>query len=276
MKHFKDKVVFITGAGSGMGRALAKQLIKYGADVIATDINKPSLNSLQKDLSDEKGNITVHKLDVTNKLAFERRLKQVSNEHGQLDFIFNNAGIAIAGEIRDLAWEDWERTIAVDQMGVLYGSLAAYSIMREQGHGHIVNTASVAGLIPTPLLAPYGMAKHAVVGLSTSLRAEAKAFDVKVSVVCPGAVVTSIADGDFARGADIPNVFEEPNRLVTMASFSADDAAKAILKGVRKNQEKIIFPRHGKALVRMYKNTPGLLAVMVQSMLTRYRKQFRN
>jgi short-subunit dehydrogenase len=275
MKHYKDKVVVITGAGAGMGEALTRLLLKYDATVIATDISIDRLTQLIESIDSDKGHIAIEQLDVTNKKAFEKLLKKVKKEYGSLDFLFNNAGIAIAGEVRDLSWGDWQKTIDVDQMGVLNGTLAAYEIMLEQESGHIVNTASIAGIIPSPLLVPYSMTKHAVLGMSLGLREEAKQLGVKVSAVCPGVVKTSIADGDFVRGADVPNVFEESNFALRANMASADVAAKIILKGVAKNQAKIIFPLHGKTLVRSFLSTPKAFSLMTQGMLKGYRKELR-
>jgi len=118
--------------------------------------------------------------------------EETASAYGRLDYQFNNAGIAIGGDARDLTLDQWRRVLDVDLYGVLYGTLAAYPIMVNQGFGHIVNTSSAAGLLPTPLNAPYCTAKHAVVGLSLSLRAEGADLGVKVSAVCPGYVRTPI------------------------------------------------------------------------------------
>jgi NAD(P)-dependent dehydrogenase (short-subunit alcohol dehydrogenase family) len=113
-------------------------------------------------------------------------------DYGRLDYMFNNAGIGMGGEVRDMDLEHWRRVLEVNLWGVTCGTSAAYEEMVRQGFGHIVNTASLAGLIPLPMVAAYCATKHAVVGLSASLRAEAAALGIKVSVVCPGFVETGI------------------------------------------------------------------------------------
>src|SRR5207248_6593438 len=119
---------------------------------------------------------------------------QTRNRHGRLDLMVNNAGIGIGGETRELLLAHWDRIIDVNLRGVVHGVHAAYPVMIEQGSGHIVNTASLAGLLPSPGATPYAMTKHAVVGLSLSLRGEAAAYGVRVTAVCPGVVETPILD----------------------------------------------------------------------------------
>ena len=202
------------------------------------------------------GRVYTQSLDVTDKAAFEALIADTAEQHGQLDYLFNNAGIAVTGEVADNTFEDWQRTIDINQMGVVYGTLAAYELMREQGRGHIVNTASIAGLMPAPMLTAYAMTKHAVAGLSLSLREEAKAYGVKVSTVCPGIVRTNIVGSDDMRrlNLSLDDPFEFIRQKARINPISADDAATYILKGVRKNLPEIVFPAHGKFAVAAFHN----------------------
>jgi short-subunit dehydrogenase len=108
--------------------------------------------------------------------------------------MFNNAGVGLVGEVRDLDLEHWQQLLSVNLWGAIYGTISAYQVMVQQGTGHIINVSSIAGLVPTPLGTPYATSKHALVGLSTSLRAEAAGLGVRVSVVCPAFVRTGIYD----------------------------------------------------------------------------------
>ncbi len=167
--------------------------------------------------------------------------------------MFNNAGIAIGGDARDLTLDQWRRVLEVDLYGVLYGTLAAYPIMVRQGFGHIVNVSSATGLVPQPINAPYCTAKHAVVGLSLSLRIEGADLGVRVSVVCPGYVKTSIYDN-----VELVNLPREEARHKSIKMLGSGHAANAILDGVARNQAVIIFPAIVRWAWRAYRLMPSL------------------
>ena len=133
-------------------------------------------------------------VDVRDASQVQALVEGAHRELGRIDYLFNNAGVNVCAELRDTTLEDWNLLIDVNLRGVVHGVHAAYPIMREQGFGHIINMASAAGLIPAAAEGAYGATKHAVVGLSSTLRIEAASFGVKVSVVCPGLVDTPILD----------------------------------------------------------------------------------
>jgi NADP-dependent 3-hydroxy acid dehydrogenase YdfG len=145
-----------------------------------TDIN---LAAAQKVAEECGNNVVAVAIDVRNASEMKSNIESFASEHDQLDYIFNNAGIGIGGESDEIPLSAWQRIIDINVYGVLNGVLAAFTIMLKQGHGHIIDIASLAGLGPAPLLAPYALTKHAVVGLSTSLRIEAAARGVKVSTL---------------------------------------------------------------------------------------------
>lgn len=256
MSVFSDRVAIVTGAASGMGEAISRQLVAAGATVVATDVNAEGLGALQDACAAGPGRVYTKSLNVTDKAAFEALIADTAEQHGQLDYLFNNAGIAVTGEVVDNTFEDWQRTIDINQMGVIYGTLAAYALMRQQGHGHIVNTASIAGLMPAPMLTAYAMTKHAVIGLSLSLREEAKVYGVKVSAVCPGIVRTNIVGANDMRrlNLSLDDPFEFIRQKARINPISADEAATFILKGVKKNLPEIVFPAHGRFAVAAFHN----------------------
>ena len=190
MSLFKDKIAIVTGGASGIGAgAGARARLAVPMCCSPTFKSTPRWSVAAK-ITASGGKAAAHYLDVTDSEAVERLVARAVAEKGRLDYMFNNAGIAIIGEFRDLPAADWKRILDINVNGVFAGTAAAYAVMIRQGSGHIVNTASVAGLVPSPGFAAYGASKHAVVGLSTSLRAEAAEYGVKVSAVCPGFVRT--------------------------------------------------------------------------------------
>ncbi len=194
MNRFKDKISIITGGASGIGRALGEELARRGAKVILTDINAEGIEQVAASIRAAGGRANGKELDVTNARDVEKLIQETATEFGRLDYIFNNAGIAVLGEARDTDLEQWRRVIDVNLWGVINGTLTAYKLMAKQGFGHIVNTASVAGLFPSALETSYTASKYGVVGMSKSMRCEGADLGVKVSVVCPGFIRTAIYD----------------------------------------------------------------------------------
>lgn len=192
LRIYDDGVAVVTGAASGIGRALTEELVARGAHVVAADLELEAVTKLAQALA---GKVTPAHLDVTDRDAVTALVQRTAAEHGRLDYMFNNAGIGAAGSVYDHTWEAWNRVIDVNLNGVLHGVRAAYPIMRAQGFGHIVNTASMAGLVATAMAASYATTKHAVVGLSKALRAEAADEGIRVSVFCPGVIRTAIIEG---------------------------------------------------------------------------------
>jgi NAD(P)-dependent dehydrogenase (short-subunit alcohol dehydrogenase family) len=257
-------VAFVTGGASGIGKALSAALVRRGATVAVADVNASAGRAAAEELTSEgPGTAIPVWLDVRDAATFSAELTRVRAEHGRLDLLFNNAGIGIGGAVEELQLAHWERTLDINLRGVVHGVHAAYPLMLEQGFGHIVNTASLAGLLPFPLGTPYAMTKHAVVGLSVSLRAEAAAHGIGVSVVCPGVIDTPILDADgppdlprtsFAgRGREF---FAHANRG---RFYPPQRLAEDVLAGVARNKAIIIAPARARVAWRMRRFAPGLV-----------------
>jgi NAD(P)-dependent dehydrogenase (short-subunit alcohol dehydrogenase family) len=254
---FRDRVAIVTGGASGIGRAIGAELSRYGARVVLADIDG---EAAEKAAASMPNPATVRgvRADVTDAAAVERLVGDTAREHGRLDFLFNNAGIVTFGEVRDMTLADWNAMIDVNLRGVVHGVAAAYPLMIRQGSGHIVNTASAAGLAPTPAATCYAATKHAVVGLSTSLRAEAVRFGVKVSVICPGFIDTPMkysarylnTDADTALAA-LPFKLHRPEAL-----------ARAVLSGVARNRPFIVFTPVARVLWFIHRLSPTLSIVL--------------
>ena len=177
-----------------------------------------------------------------------------------LDYVINNAGIVVGGEFRETSLQEIEKITQVNYWGAMHGTKQAYDIMTRQGSGHIVNVASPAGVMPVPLSTAYCATKHAVVGLSHALRAEGALYGVKVSVVLPGMVKSelwenAINTGDYdykkeMEGGGIPQI-------------TGAEAAIAILKGIARNQQDIVFPFLNRVIVKLYQLFPGLMTGIV-------------
>ena len=265
----EGKVCVITGAASGIGLELAKQMALSGAIVVLSDNNVPALDAAVTSIvSMNKCLATGHRLDVTDKKDFAFFVSEVIAQHGKIDYFFNNAGIAVSGESRDLEVEHWERVIDVNLMGVIYGCELVYKIMVSQGFGHIINTASLAGLIPFAMNAPYCASKHAVVGLSQTLRIEGEELGVKVSAVCPGFIDTNI----YAATEAVGIIHDDLVKGIPFKLVAVDVAAKNILSGVAKNKGLIIFPFYAKFIWWLQRISAAFGLPLARSMVRDFRK----
>ena len=242
----------VTGAARGIGLALATALAGEGWRVVLADLDGAKASAAAAALSGASGVA----LDVTDAGAVAAAVAAVE-EREPLRLIVNNAGVAPApGD--DGAWPlaEWQRVVAVNLMGVVHGVNAAYPRMRDRGRGQILNTASLAGLVPGPGLGPYAATKHAVVGLSLALRTDAAPFGVRVSALCPGWVDTAMLDGAGPDGRPIREHLEQAGIGVPVP---AAEIAAAALEGLRRNVPLIVAPRGARRAWWAQRLAPGLL-----------------
>jgi NAD(P)-dependent dehydrogenase (short-subunit alcohol dehydrogenase family) len=272
------RVAFVTGGASGIGRALCGALVARGASVVVADINASAAAAVARELTERgPGAASSLALDVADARGFREAVGEVQAERGRLDLTFNNAGIGVGGPTEELSLEHWERTLDVNLRGVVHGVRAAYPLMIEQGFGHIVNTASLAGLTPFPLGVPYAMTKHAVVGLSVSLRAEARTHGVRISAVCPGVIDTPILDAEGPP--DLPRTrlagrgrefFLHSNRG---PAYPPERLAEDVLRGVQQNRAIIVAPPRARAVWVMNRIAPWLVERILARELAWTQKQ---
>lgn len=257
--YWRGKNAIVTGAASGIGHALAAGLAERGARVWAADIDSAGVGKTA--LSIGTG-VTPVTLDVRDADAFRKFIEEVAQEAGGIDFLFNNAGILHSGELCAFDSLQCDAIIDVNIRGVVNGTLAAYPLMVRQRHGHIVNMASLAGLVPSPLLSTYSMTKHAVIGLTTSLRYEAERYGVRVSAICPAGVETPLLDDKPASGAGDGQWHPDLRRYLSLAGgclLTADQVAREALRGVERNKALVIIPARARLTVVAYRFVPGLV-----------------
>jgi len=260
IRIFNKATAIVTGGASGIGRALAEELAKCGCEVILADLQIELAEKVVSEIRSSGGKATAVEIDVTDFSAMERLVQETVGRTGRLDYIFNNAGIVIGGTADLYRIEDWNQIIDINLRGVINGIQAAYKVMITQGFGHIVNTASMAGFMPGPGNVSYTTTKHAVIGLSKSLRCEAEPMGVRVSVVCPGVVRTPILIGGGRYGkmlVDIPP--EKMNRLWDkLKPMPPNLFAKKVLKSVAKNKAIIIVPSWWRVFWWLNRLSPSL------------------
>jgi NAD(P)-dependent dehydrogenase (short-subunit alcohol dehydrogenase family) len=260
MADWRNKVAIVTGGGSGIGEALCMALTRRGARVVVADINGADAGRVAAAITESGGQATASTVDVAEEHGVRRLVEETASAHGRLDYLFNNAGIGLGGDARDLTLDHWHQVLDVDLYGVLHGVLAAYPIMARQGFGHIVNTSSAAAFAPNPGNSPYCTAKHAIVGLSLSLRLEGADLGVKVSVVCPGFVRTNIYQNASVVNMSLPaDVPREQLAGAPAKMMEASRAAQLILDGVARNKAVIVFPASIRGVRRAYQFLPGLI-----------------
>jgi NAD(P)-dependent dehydrogenase (short-subunit alcohol dehydrogenase family) len=263
MNHFENKVAIVTGGASGIGGALCEELGQRGAAmVVVADINAEGAGQVASAITAASGQAQSAHLDVSRAEDVQKLIDETASKHGRLDFMFNNAGIALCGEVRDMDLEHWQRILDVNLWGVICGTTAAYRVMTGQGFGHIVNIASLGGLIPEPMATAYAATKHAVVGLSTSLRAEAAELGIKVSVVCPGFVQTRVHDAATYIGIKREDAISEMSSSMKM--MDATDCARVILRGVERNKAIITDTALTRLLWWLYRLHPAVLGPFLQ------------
>jgi NAD(P)-dependent dehydrogenase (short-subunit alcohol dehydrogenase family) len=232
MTKLAGKVVAVTGAGSGIGRALAVELIARGADVALSDVNEVGLAETMA-LLRGTGRATSHTVDVRDRAAVARYAAEVEAEHGGADVIINNAGLAVRASIEAMSYEDFALVIDVNLWGVVHGTKEFLPLFRKRGAGHIVNISSINAMVPFAKNGPYNAAKYAVLGFSETLMQELRGEPIRVTCVHPGGIKTNIARNGRGVSEAEAKFFER------IAMTSPRKAAQTILRGVERDQERV-------------------------------------
>src|SRR5277367_5596127 len=232
MENIKGKVVVITGASSGLGEATARLLSAEGASVVLGARRVDRIQSLADELNAKGGKALALATDVTNHEQVKSLVDAAVQKFGRIDVMINNAGIMPHSPLERLKIDDWDRTIDVNIKGVLYGIAAALPHMKQQKSGHIINVSSVAGHRVGPGFAVYSATKYAVRALSEGLRQEVKPYNIRTTVISPGAVATelpnSITEADISQGI---HKFYEANAI------PPDSFARAVAYAVEQPED---------------------------------------
>lgn len=271
IRTFQGSVSIVTGGASGIGRALALELAKRGgAEILLADLQTSLAEEVAEKIRRAGARATVIALDVRDGDAVERMVDDAQRRAGRIDYVFNNAGTGVMGETHHLEKRDWDLTIDINVGGVVNVVRAVYPRLVAQGFGHLVNTASMAGLMGAPFLSVYVGTKHFVVGLSKSMRVEAARHGVRVTALCPGAVKTPLLTGG-AIGRSIYDM-SDARKLAWWARFRPGDVdvfAKETLDAVAKNEAIIVLPKHNRIGLALFRLIPGLEEKLVSKLLAK-------
>ena len=266
IRTYADAIVIITGGASGLGKHIGLELAKRGANVILLDRQIEEAKRVCTQIDQAGGRGWAYEIDVREPLAIRDIFRKIYEEHGRIDYVFNNAGIMYAGELTKMTPSQWQNIVDINVNGVVYGCHEAAVIMKEQGFGHIVNTASMAGLIVTPFIAAYGMTKYAVVGLSLAMNAELKAYNICVTAMCPGFINTPILQGGrYGAFVSKPNEAELKKLWENkLAVFDVESFAKAAVKQIPKRKGIVILPKRWTLLWCFHRWFPSLSLFFAQ------------
>jgi NAD(P)-dependent dehydrogenase (short-subunit alcohol dehydrogenase family) len=245
VKSFENKVAAITGAGSGMGRTLALRLAAARCHLALSDVNEAGLAETAKLAAAAGVKITVKKVNVADRAAVYAWAEEVVRDHGKVNLIFNNAGVALGATVEGMSYEDFEWIVGINFWGVVYGTKAFLPHLKASGEGHIINTSSVFGLAGIPSQSAYNATKFAVRGFTEALRQELELARSPVSAtsVHPGGIKTNIA-----RAARMTKSIRDiglddqsgSERFEKLFITTADSAAATILKAVRCNKRRVL------------------------------------
>jgi NADP-dependent 3-hydroxy acid dehydrogenase YdfG len=228
----QDKVVVITGASSGLGEAAARSLSADGARVVLGARRVERIQSLAKELTSRGANALAIRTDVTDRMQVKALVDAAMQTYGRIDVMLNNAGLMPHSPLERLKVEDWERMVDVNLKGVLYGIAAALPHMQRQKSGHIINVSSVAGHKVRPGGAVYAATKHAVRILSEGLRMEVKPYNIRTTVISPGAVATELVDG-----VTEPDIRESVRAMTIEMALPAEAFARMVSFAISQPEE---------------------------------------
>lgn len=252
--------ILISGSASGLGLALARRYADAGWRVFLTDVDAAALEQAVTALN-AGDRVLSQVLDVRSADDWNTARERCVAAWGGLDVLVNNAGVATGGSFARTPIEDWDWIIDINLKGVIRGAATFVPLFTEQGHGHVVNVASLAGLVNPPLMASYNVVKAAVVSLSETLRFELEPAGITTSVVCPSFFRTGLADG--FRTPD-PAVRQLMERLVTASDVPADRIATTVQEAIAAKRFLILTDRDGRIAYAVKRFAPALFRMQIR------------
>ena len=257
---FTGKVVLVTGAASGLGRAIAVAFAGAGSNLVVVDVDEVGLKETAGMVDAAGGSCMRQRVDVSNREQMEGMAEAVLREFGRVDILVNNAGVAVGGELKDIPIEDIEWIVGVNLMGEIYGTRLFLPGMVERGRGHIVNVSSLSGLAVLPLHIPYTTTKFGITGFTEALWIEAGRYGVGVTLVCPGAIKTAIMSKARLHAPDAVRERVEglwTSRLEKKGS-DPEEVARRVLQAVQRNRFLLITGFESHLLYNLRRLFPGL------------------
>ncbi len=263
MKRFDDRVVAITGAGSGIGRALAVELAGRGAHVAVSDVDEAGLADTVARCEGRGVKVTAQRVDVADRAAVDAWAEQVVADHGRVNVIVNNAGVALSADVEVMSYDDLEWLMGVNFWGVVHGTKAFLPHLKAAGEGHVVNLSSVFGLVSIPTQSAYNAAKFAVRGFTDALRIELEAADCGVSAttIHPGGIRTNIVRNarlDLRSGLLADDREEAARDFDRLARTTPEEAARQILLAVERNRRRALIGPDAKVIDALSRLPAGI------------------
>ena len=255
MAYSTGKLAVITGAGSGIGRALAQQLNREGCRLLLGDIDAVGLERTVQSLQCKKTSTETRVFDIADKAAVHGWAQDIAAEHGHIDILVNNAGVALMATVEDSLYEDIEWLMGINFWGVVYGTKAFLPLLRKSDKSNLVNISSIFGIIGVPTQSAYNAAKFAVRGFTEALRHELADSNVQVCCVHPGGIKTNIARN--SRSHDTEQGKEQRNaNFEQLARTSAESAAAQIIAAMERGRKRLLIGTDAKFLALLARLFP--------------------
>lgn len=248
MKQLKHRTAVVTGAGSGIGRAVSVALAREGCRLAIADVNREGLEETRAMVDALKRPVTTHVVDVSDKTRMQAFVSEVVDAHGGVHILVNNAGVAVAKSFADHSMEDFEWLMSINFWGVVYGCKFFLPHLLKAEEGHIVNLSSLFGLVGVPLQSSYCASKFAVRGFSEALGAELVGTKVGISSVHPGGVATNIAAASRHNADAESEALHQRSVKLFKNMLPPEAAAERILRGIKKNKPRVLITRETYAL----------------------------
>lgn len=270
MKNLQGKTAAITGAGSGIGRALAVSLAGEGCNLALADVNAEGLRETNG-LINGGGKVSTHTVDVSMRDQVFKFAEEAARHHGGVDIIINNAGVVLGDFLDTVPIEDFEWLMGINFWGVVHGTMAFLPLLKQRPEGHIVNLSSINGILPNPNNGPYCAAKFAVKGYTETLAQELNGTNIGVSCVHPGGIKTSIARNARINRTMFSVTKDQATRLYEDELFrtTPDEAARIIIDGIKKNRRRILVGMDAKAIDLLVRLLP-VTSVRLSNLFSRY------